>query len=93
MQLQLVSQIARLSAKVPAFVFEVARKVIDDVTDDGHLDPDTAEATARAASAEAGDLLKLKVKGVDVVDEDAQADLAAFVARVTVALVEALRPG
>lgn len=74
--------LVRLVAQVPptiATVSAAVRKALD-----AGESPDRAEALARKLSDEMGDVLQVHVRGVDVVGPDAQADLFAFVARVTV---------
>lgn len=79
----------RVAAVLPAFLFSVGAKVAE-ALEDGRITPAEAETFARQSSAEAGDLVVVKVRGVDIVGPDAQADLAAFVGRVTARLVAVL---
>lgn len=81
---------ASLLASLPAAVFRVIRHVRDAAAD-GTLTADEGEAIARALSAESGDMLRVHVRGVDVIGPDAQADLFAFVGRVAVRATNAAR--
>lgn len=89
MKFALFTQLATLAVKIPPFVLHIGKDVAE-AAGDGSITPDEAEQVARDASAEAGDLLKINVKGVDVVDAQAQSDLAGFVGRVTAKIVTAL---
>lgn len=80
---------ASLLASLPAAVWSVIRHVREAAAD-GELTPAEGEAVARALSAESGDVLRVHVRGVDIVGADAQADLFAFVGRVTVRALRAL---
>ena len=81
---------ASLLASLPAAVFGVIGHVRAAAAD-GALTADEGESIARALSAESGDVLRVHVRGVDVIGPDAQADLFAFVGRVTVRAVRAAR--
>lgn len=76
-----VTGVLSVATKVPQAALKLVQRIGDKLSD-GDITPDEAEALAREASAELGDLIKVKIKGVDLVDDDAQADLAAFLGRV-----------
>tara|TARA_R110000824_G_scaffold1627_7_gene8036 strand:+ start:308 stop:589 length:282 start_codon:yes stop_codon:yes gene_type:complete len=56
---------------------------------DGHVTPAEAEVIARRASDAAGDVLDVRVNGVDIIGPAAQADAAAFLGRVIARAVAA----
>jgi len=72
-----------LAWSLPSLASDV-QELIDAVVDDtGRADPGDAEAAGRLLSDELGDVLRVRVGGVDIVGPDAQADLFAFLARVS----------
>lgn len=89
MSLSMLQGFARVAALLPGFVLRVGAKVSTALAD-GSLSLDEVESVAVAASTEAGDL-KVKVNGVDIIDDQAQTHLAAFVGRIAGGLVGALR--
>ena len=87
---QLLASFAKVGAQLPGFVIAIGTKVAGDLAD-GKITPDEAESLAGSASSDAGDMVKVRVHGVDIVDDAAQEHLAKFVGRVTANLVAALR--
>ena len=92
MSFAVFSGLARVGATLPGFFLNIGAKV-QDALKDGQVSADEAEAIALAASQDAGDVLTVKVKGVDIVDAEAQDAAAKFAGRVTRNLVVALRGG
>ncbi len=71
-----------LAFSLPSLADDVNTLLEAVVDADGRANVDEAEAAGRLLSAELGDVLRVKVTGVDVVGADAQADLFAFLSRV-----------
>lgn len=88
MHLQLFAAIAHVGAALGPHVISIGTKVVSSLT--GGVTADEAQALAEGASAEAGDI-KVKVKGVDIVDDEAQKLLAGFIGRVVRNAVTALK--
>lgn len=80
----------KVGAAIPGVILKVTRTIQRSVGD-GKLTADEAEAMAKEASEEAGDLLAVKVHGEDIVDQKAQDLLFEFVGRVAYNAVTALR--
>jgi hypothetical protein len=76
-------------AKLPSRLVTLGRSVGELLPNVAGLTPDNAETAAREASLHVGPILGFAVRGVMVFDADAQADLAAFVARVITRAVQA----
>jgi len=72
-----------LAFSLPGLADDVATLLEAVVDVDGRANVNDAEAAGRLLSDELGDVLRVKVGGVDVVGADAQADLFAFLARVS----------
>ena len=89
MSLAMLQGFARVAATLPAFVLKVGSKVATALAD-GTITIDEAQAVAVEASTDAGDL-RVKVNGQDIIDDEAQTHLAAFVGRVAGGLVTALK--
>jgi|TARA_S200002703_G_scaffold136502_1_gene125879 hypothetical protein len=72
-----------LAWSLPSLASDV-QDILDAVVDEsGRVDPGDAEAAGRLLSDELGDVLRVRVGGVDIIGPDAQADLFAFLARVS----------
>ena len=69
------------SARMTKALGLVADAIEDARKDDGKISPDEAEAIARKLSDQ-DDWIQIRVRGVDVVGPDAQADLFAGLARI-----------
>jgi hypothetical protein len=78
---RLALPLLKVAAQLPGVILEVTR-TLQRSLGDGKITADEAEAAARDASRAAGDLLDVKVKGVDVVDAEAQELLFGFVGRI-----------
>lgn len=88
MSIQILSALAHLGAALPAHLLQIASAVIKAV--EGGVTAEEAEAVAVQVSTEAGDL-KVKVKGQDIVDAEAQAHFAAGFGRVVAKVVSVLK--
>ncbi len=73
--------VIRFAAAVPHVISIVVDAIDEARKDDGIVSPDEAEAIARDVSA-LDDFVKVKIRGVDIVGPDAQADLFAALARI-----------
>ena len=85
---KLGTTLARLALGVPRLAYAVA----DSLADGPVTSAEDAEARAREASHALGDMLLVRIKRsgekIDVVDDDAQADIAAAIARIAYRIVE-----
>jgi len=75
-----------LATRLPAFVADLA-----EVLDDDGLSPDEAETLAATWSREAGDVLRVRVGGVDVIGPEAQELLARALGRIIARIHAATR--
>jgi hypothetical protein len=75
-----IFDLIKIAAKLPSFAIKLYER-IGPALEDGAISTDEAEAIAIEASESAGDLIKFKVKGIDIVDQEAEAHLAAFFGR------------
>lgn len=89
-RLNVIAPLLKVAGSLPAVVGHVVTEVMS-AFEDGDVTPDEAEAIARRAVAAKRDIIHVEVKGVDIVDAAAEADLAAFLGRVTANVVGALR--
>ena len=72
-----------LAWSLPSVASDV-QDILDAVVDEsGRVAPGDAEAAGRLLSDERGDVLRVRVGGVDIIGPDAQADLFAVLARVS----------
>jgi hypothetical protein len=78
--------IVQFLGSLASFVPQIANEVADAIKD-GRITADEAESFARELS-ESRDL-RVKIKGIDVLDDEAQAHLAACIARVVATAVSA----
>ena len=67
----------------------VVAEAVSDAAADGHITPDEGEAIGRRLSSLSGDLLEVRIKGRDVVDLDAQADMLGALGRIVARIVNA----
>lgn len=81
-------QAAAVLAKLGAIATKIGIDILAAIP--GGVQPDEAEALARKALS--GEDIKIKVKGVDVLDDVAQGHLAAAIARVVSLTGSALAP-
>lgn len=72
----------RLALSLPSVIGDIRDAIEEHAGPDGVVSPAEAETIGRALSESMGDVLRVKVRGTDIVGPNAQADLFAFVARV-----------
>lgn len=76
-----------LTAALPAFLFKLAPRVVKAA--EGGLTADEAESLVRDVHREYPDVIRVKVAGVDVVDDQAEGHLIRGISRVIANVVSA----
>lgn len=79
--LALVAAVPRLAAAVSV--------AVADAMEDGRVTADEGEQIGRRVSDLSGDLLDIRIRGVDVVDADAQADILGGIGRIAARILSA----
>lgn len=87
----ILPSLTRIALQLPPFILQVVDALEGQPW--GSLDNvDQAEALARNVSEDLGNVLALRVKGVDVIDRKAQSHIAGAVGRIVYRTVKALHP-
>ena len=86
---QLFMAFARTATAMPRFILEIGAQV-SQALQDGSITPDEAQVLAVKISVQRGDMLKLHIRGRDVLDQQIQDNLAAAIGRLTANVIAAV---
>ena len=87
-----VSEFAVIITHIISIARPIVRQVAMLMSVDGKLDPESAENIGLEVAESLGDV-RINIKGIDVLDEDAQELLARGLARLTFRVIQAVRFG